>query len=163
MKSGDRKIYDFKSVGVEENQFSQDERSQFTSPLPIGIKSPLRLGQGADGLFEMHNNLLDQVKDNLKVLLRTNHGERVPYYNFGANLLPLAFDLTTDTADVEAMRRISAALSRWMPMVIPTSFEPLTRQGVEGNLAKSGIRLTYDIPTLGVVDQKIDVVIYSDG
>jgi len=162
MFSGERKSYSFKSVGFTE-QDVRDNRSTFTVNDPIGIVSPVQFGNDADGLFAMHRNLLDQIKDNLKVLLRTNHGERPPLYDFGANLMPLAFDIGTDTGDTQAMTRISKALSKYLPLVQPSDYEPIVLYEDNGELAKVGVRMTYDIPILSVTDQKVDCIIYAAG
>jgi phage baseplate assembly protein W len=162
MIAGPRKVYDFKSVGFTE-QDVRDNRSTFTVNDPIGIVSPVQFGNDADGLFAMHRNLLDQIKDNLKVLLRTNHGERPPLYDFGANLMPLAFDIGTDTGDTQAMARISKALSKYLPLVQPSDYEPIVLYEDNGELAKVGVRMTYDIPILSVTDQKVDCIIYAAG
>ena len=56
MIAGSQKKYDFKSVGINEN--SEINRDIFKSKNPIGIKSPLSLGDNTDdGLFIMHYNL----------------------------------------------------------------------------------------------------------
>jgi phage baseplate assembly protein W len=163
MIAGPQKKYDFKSVGLKNDSLDLENRNQFQTKNPIGIKSPLSFGDSTDdGLFSMHRNLLDQIKDNLKIILRTNHGERIPHYDFGANLLPLAFEISTDPGDMEAMRRISKTLKKYLPQIIPSSFEPLVSYS-ENSIAKIGIRMGYDIPILGVKNQFVDVVIYAVG
>ena len=164
MIAGPRKVYDFKSVGFQQSELtSRDQADLFKSKNPIGIVTPVQFGNESDGLFAMHVNLLNQVKDNLKTLLRTNHGERLPFYDFGANLLPIAFDISTDQGDTEAMRRISTAISKYLPLVTPTAFEPITIYEDNKDVAKVGVRMKYDIPTLGVSDQAVDVIIYAGG
>jgi phage baseplate assembly protein W len=165
MKAGNRKIYDFKSVGFnKENTQTVEERAAFRAVNPIGIITPVQLGNDGDGIFAMHKNLLDQIKDNLKMLLRTNHGERLGLYDFGANLLPIAFNISTDTGDTDAMRRIIEAVSKYLPLIVPTQFEPsVIYEEKENSIAKIGIRMKYDIPVLGVTDQGVDVIIYAGG
>lgn len=164
MLSGPRKVYDFKSVGFKQTDIRQpDQRALFQAKNPIGIKTPVEFGNDADGLFSMHHNLLDQIKDNLKVLIRTNHGERPPYYDFGANLLPIAFEIATDNGDMEAMIRIKSAIAKYMPLISPTTFEPIVIYEDNKEVAKVGIRMSYDVPSIGINGQKIDVIIYANG
>ena len=68
----------FKSVG----ELSTD-RKFTTTPVqnPIGIKTPLSLGQDADGIFSMHFKLEDQIQDNFRNLLLTNNGERLGLFD----------------------------------------------------------------------------------
>lgn len=164
MISGPRKVYDFKSVGKKDTDVNnRDRRDLFQVKNPIGIKTPLQFGDESDGLFAMHRDLLPQLKDNLKMLLRTNHGERPPFYNYGANLLPIAFNISTDEGDAEAMRRISTAISTYMPLISPTEFEPLVLREDNQEIAKVGVKVTYDIPTIGITNQTVQVVIYAAG
>jgi hypothetical protein len=161
---GQKKVYDFKSVGFKQNELlERNPDSRFNSPRPIGIKTPIQFGEGEDGLFSMHRNLLSQIKDNLKNIIRTNHGERIPFYDFGANLLPMAFDISTEQGDMEAMRRINSAISKWQPLVKPSSYEPLLDYNNGGTVAKIGVRVGYDVPIIGVKNQFVEVVIYAEG
>ena len=162
MFSGERRVYSFKSVGFTEQDI-RDNRSTFTVNDPIGIVSPVQFGDDADGIFAMHRNLLDQIKDNLKVLLRTNHGERPPHYDFGANLMPISFEIGTDTGDMQAMQRITKAITKYLPVVQPADYEPIVLYEDNGDLGKVGVRMTYDIPILSVKDQKVDCIIYAAG
>ena len=45
------RIYDFRSVGIKD-EFYQEYRSKWhENEIPIGIKTPLEIGEGADGLL----------------------------------------------------------------------------------------------------------------
>jgi phage baseplate assembly protein W len=162
MISGARKVYDFKSVGLSAETLQQD-KPKFTSPKPIGIKTPLQFGDETSGLFSMNFNLLNQIKDNLKVLLRTNHGERIPFYDFGANLLPIAFNISTDEGDTEAMRRIMMAINKYMPTITPTSFEPIVIREDNQEMAKVSFKMYYDIVALGVKNQQVEITLFAAG
>lgn len=161
MPSGNRKVYSFKSVG-QTSQEAAEQRAITTRKPPIGIKTPIQFST-SDGLFDMHTVALDNIRDNLKNLLLTNHGERVGLYDFGANLSPLLFNLGTEDFDAEAIRRISAALRKYMPFVEPQTFEPFTLGASEQDLSMTGIRITYSIPKLNVLDQKIEVILHAGG
>ena len=81
-----RKEYSFRSVGNTKRD-SQNTIEKKERP-PIGIKTPIQLSN-KDGLFEMHRDVADQISDNLRNLILTNHGERLGFYDFGANIRPL--------------------------------------------------------------------------
>jgi len=84
---------DFKSVGVKLGSDQQDRVASTAIP-PVGIATPLSLDRENKGLLTMHYDLSDQIIDNLRSLVLTNHGERVGVYDFGANLQPLTLELS---------------------------------------------------------------------
>tara|TARA_R110000744_G_scaffold20477_2_gene53783 strand:+ start:233 stop:673 length:441 start_codon:yes stop_codon:yes gene_type:complete len=130
--------------------------------LPIGIKTPVQFSD-ADGLFAMHTDPVKNIQDNFRNLLLTNHGERVGLYDFGANLRPLVFDLGKNDFDQEAIIRIKNAISKYMPFIEPLTFETFSTNSGERVLAKSGIRITYAIPRLNIIEKKIEVILYTGG
>jgi phage baseplate assembly protein W len=77
--------FDFKNVGRPEQDFSQ------VSTKPFGIRTPWGRGDTA-GFFDMHYDIVDQIKDNFKNLILTNKGERVMLPNFGGNLRTIVFE-----------------------------------------------------------------------
>ena len=83
-----------------------------------GIKTPLQLGEGRSGIFQMHFNSVENIDDNLKNLILTNSGERLGNYGYGANLRPLVSELSharLDDFDTIAMESISRAVKKYMP------------------------------------------------
>lgn len=114
----------FKDVGIQ--QFGVQNNVVASTPLkPIGIKTPLELDEAqSTNIFKMHYNSLDQISDNLRNLVLTNHGERLAMYDFGANLRPLLTDYSNkDNFDREAMRRIKTACAKYMPFVSLLGYE----------------------------------------
>jgi len=158
--SEERKIYDF--VGVGETQADKDERA-ITSQIdiPIGIATPVRFSQSNSSLFEMNSNMAAVIKDNLRNLIATNHGERLMLCDFGANLLPLAFELGNENADTAAIGRITQAVSKYMPYVVLGTFEPITEPGLNGKVAKVGVRVTFTVPALQIPEQQIEAVVLA--
>lgn len=150
----------FKDVGV----IAQDQRTNVLirnrSTNPIGIKTPLQL-VGGKTLFEMHTELREQIKDNVRNLLLTNWGERVALTQFGANLRPLLTEYSNKEAfDNEAMVRINTAITRWMPFVTPVAFE--SRPDLEDNVLTGKIRifLIYSIEQLNVNEEVLEVDLF---
>ena len=119
----------FKSVGdrATDSKFNRE-----IDPLPIGFKTPLRLGTNRSGIFDMHFKIEDQIQDNLKNLLMTNHGERLGLFDFGANLRDLTAERTAkEDFDSEAMLRIKESVAKYMPFVELDSFESSFNKGME--------------------------------
>jgi len=153
-------VIDFKSVGdrASSEKFAKKENS-----IPIGIKTPLRLGNQNDGIFAMNFNVADQVDDNFRNLLLTNHGERLGHYDFGANLRELAMEYAFDTFDSEAITRIRSAINKFMPFISPRTFEAIPLTGANGVIERVDIVITYDVPRLGIVERKTRVSIFTRG
>ena len=158
--------YSFKSVGEKLTDYKKSRRkedSDFTK-VPIGIKTPVELSYGEAGLLSMHYELGDQIKDNLRNLLLTNHGERLGLYDYGSNLTELAFKLGEEDFDTEAMYRIKESVEKYMPFVNLENFEPFRRlESTSNELAVVGMRVTYSVPTAKITSSVIEVIIYAAG
>lgn len=153
-------VIDFKSVGERSSsrRFQAVENTQ-----PIGIKTPLREGTNDDGLFAMHFVLEDQIQDNLKNLLYTNHGERLGRFDFGANLRELSLEHGQDAFDSEAISRIQGAIDKYMPYVNPKTFESKPTANINKMIERVDIKITYDVLRLGITNKEIVVTIFVRG
>lgn len=149
----------FKSVGKTASQVIDETIDQ--SPLPIGIVTPLRLGQNSEGIFAMHYNMADQVHDNLRNLLLTNWGERLGLYTFGANLKQLTTEFTTlDNFDAEAVVRIKAAVTTWMPYVNLIDYIPKTEHVGNSKTGVISFSITYDVPLIDVRNKSLELTLW---
>jgi len=154
--------FNFKSSGVQLQQ-TISTIPLFTGSIPVGIKTPVKLGTADHEDFLGMNFLLsDQITDNLRNLVQTNWGERLGHYSYGANLRPLLTELVSSNLSQEdfetgAINRIRKAISSWMPYVTPQTlvtninFDQNTGKGV----SNINLNITYDIPTLGVTNKKL--------
>lgn len=167
--------FNFKSSGV----LVTDRK--FTNPVvvekPIGIKTPVEIGQSEDSLFKMHFNPGDQIKDNLKNLILTNFGERLGRAQFGANLKDLSFDLTAiDQYESEVAQRIREAVNSHLAVIsikdisisdVTNSRQSensfLSSQAKASGLALIVIRVTYDVPRAKIFNQALEVLTYVGG
>ena len=156
------KKYSFKSVGILAN-ITDKEDGKAPPKLPIGIKTPLELGGKDSGLFRMHTNIRKQISDNFRNLVNTNHGERLPLYNFGANLRQLASELGNEETDFEAMRRIKATAAVYMPYVELKEFESFILRKDNEHTAQVGIRIIYDVPSMNLEGLGLETIISTIG
>ena len=154
------KVYDFKSVGLQQDKFEENFLDT-TSSTPIGILTPVSFAQygGVGSVFAMSKDLQVQVADNLRNLLVTNHGERLMLTDFGANLRPLAFELTSEAGIGEALTRISSAVNKFMPFIELQEFEPNIEKSEAGDIIQVAIRVGYSIPSIEVTGQQVKVVL----
>ena len=165
-------VRDFKSVG---EKATDRKFSQTRSLVPIGFKTPFSKENNDSDLFDAHFEFRNQIRDNLKNLVLTNHGERMGRYNFGANLRSLTTELCAkDDFESEAMLRILDQVNKYMPFVELETFETDLVQ--EGNLVKFsdsveqaagiaiiGLKIIYNVPQLRLTKQGLQVNIYCIG
>ena len=156
-----RKTYSFKSSGKTKATL-EAEKEGIPKKLPIGIRTPIQLSR-EKGIFEMHTDLGQQVSDNLRNLILTNHGERLGFYDFGANLRPLVFDLGAEDADEEAVERIKKAVGKYMSYVSLVDFQVYIDRFDNKQVAKVGIQVTYSVPLLGKALITMEVMLYVGG
>lgn len=158
----------FKSSGI---RVTDPQFRRQVELIPIGIKTPMELGEGRSEILQMHFDPISQAADNLRNLILTNNGERIGRFGYGANLRELTTELTSkDDFDSEAVLRIRDATRQSMPYVELDTFvssfdDRLLKQdsGAEPGVARIDIRVTYAIPKLRVTDQVINVTLYCIG
>jgi len=156
-----RKSYSFKSAGKSKAEIDA-ELAIAPKKLPIGIKTPIQISRDT-GLFEMHTDIAKQISDNLRNLIMTNHGERLGFYDFGANLMPLVFELGTDEADQKAIDRISNTVRKYMPFVSLLGFQVFVDRNDNKEVGKVGIQITYNIPLIDQAVRSMEVMLYVGG
>jgi len=149
----------FKSVGKTGQKLV--ESNLIPSIVPIGIKTPLKLGKKY-GIFDMYTNMSDTIHDNLKNLILTNWGERLGLYYFGANLKSLTTEYSVqEEFDSEAVVRIKTAVGSWMPYVslidYVSDFETYTNFS---SVAHIKILITYSVPQLAVENRKLRINLF---
>lgn len=153
----DVKNIDFKSVGEKS---SAQRVSDVNVGVPIGLKTPMQIGESNDGIFAMHFNLANQIRDNFRNLLLTNHGERVGVFDFGANLQPLSMELGSDILDEELATRIKTAAARFMPWIDLVELRRTLDNDNNQSVAKINLRVFYDVPNLGVKRDAVEVTLF---
>lgn len=157
-RSQNQNRFQFKSAGQTPKEEIEYANSISFTKL-IGIKTPLELGGGRSGLFKMHTSLKSQIADNLRNLIQTNHGERLGRYDFGANLVELAFENTGLDVKQEVAKRVTRAISTFMPFVQVDDLDVFVERKENQHTAKVGVEVTYSITRLRVENQKIEVIL----
>jgi phage baseplate assembly protein W len=156
-----RKVYNFRSVGELTRQVELREEAFIPPPQPIGIQTPMHTG--TKSLFHMSFDQGDQIADNLRNLIQTNHGERLGLYDFGANLQELVFEFHQDAYEQEAVRRINKAVNKYMPYVLLETFESYTDHKDNKEVAKVAIKITYKIPVISDTKRSLEIMLYVGG
>jgi len=159
-------VYDFNSVGV---QTSDPRFSRVSDSRPIGIQTPLSLDRSGGSPLTMHFSVYSQIKDNLRNLILTNHGDRIGRYGFGGNILELCSEFTSKKSfDSEAMIRIKTAVAKSMPYVELSTFESEINSIPEDpakpdGMALISIKLVYSVPKLRSSNNVLEFILYIMG
>jgi len=128
---------------------------------PVGILTPLAIDEGGDTFFETTTSLQEVVKDNLRNLIQTNHGERLARYYFGANLKPLAIEYTSnENFDSEAMMRINTAVRDYMPYVNLEGYNSKATRAVNQSVTQVEVIIQFSVPKINLFKCFIKAIIY---
>jgi phage baseplate assembly protein W len=156
----------FKSSGVSVGD--PDLLREVESP-PVGIRTPIEIGTGRSGIFQMNFSTAEQVADNLKNLILTNHGERLGNYYFGANLRPLTVEISSqENFESVAMERISIAVSKHMKFINLETFTSDANKMVDhpqssvspASMAVINLVIKYNAPSFGITGQSLNVQLF---
>lgn len=152
-------LISFRSVGTSSELVNAQRQQREPQQVPIGIKTPLSFG--TRDLFEMNYSVAQQIKDNFRNLLATNHGERLVLQDYGANLRPLTAEWSSkDSFDEEAMIRINTAVTKWMPFVDLVGFGSEVLNASGGTTAVVRITVEYAVPRIGLTQAFLEIDLY---
>jgi len=160
--------YKFKSVGNKRTDRKFDN-SGITKIQNIGIKTPVSSNTATE-IFDMHTDFREQLKDNLKNLILTNQGERLCRFSFGANLKSILYDYTKDKKYNETVKEfIVRAAEKHIPVIKITDIQSVVLTELEelsannAGLAKLKVRVIFEIPSVRIVNQAIEVEMFIGG
>ena len=160
-KRNHRSVYSFKSVGELDIDNKKEKALEQKNNPPIGIATPISLGNNS--FLKMHTDRSKVICDNFRNMLMTNHGDRLGFYDFGANLSELTFELGAENGDAEATRRIAKTTAKFMPYINLDTFEPFVEKFDNEHTAKVGIKVTFTVPALSNDRKSVEVLLYTAG
>jgi phage baseplate assembly protein W len=83
----------------------------------IGIDYPFHRSTGAEGWFKSTSTTIDAVKNNIKLLLQTERGERLMQPNLGVALKRFLFQQIDSDTIVAMQDEIIDTMNFWLPFV----------------------------------------------
>jgi phage baseplate assembly protein W len=110
----------------------------------------LPIAHGPQGFFNQSYNVVDQVKSNLNVLLRTRKGERRMNPEFGSGLWSVLFENYTDDITPLIENTIRKDISRWMSYVNIKDIQILTSDEEYKNKYQVGVKILFTVPSAGI-------------
>jgi len=113
----------------------------------IGPKLPLTLDSG-DGYTSI-KTLKAMIKQNFKMLILTNPGERVMDPEFGVGIRQFLFENFESDVYARIDEKIREQVNIYLPVVVISNLE-FGRRGIDDNTL--AIRIEYSIPDISVID-----------
>lgn len=128
---------------------------------PYGIVLPI--AHGPQGYFNQSYNVLDQIKSNLNVLLRTKKGERRMNPEFGSELWGILFENYTDEIEDIIKDAISSDIKMWMPYINIKKIVVNVNDIEYKNKYKVGVNILFTVPSVGINrPERLEVVMNAN-
>ncbi len=113
----------------------------------LGIKLPITRNS-IDG-FTMIGDFNTLIRQNLKMLLLTDPGERVMIPNFGVGLRRYLFQNFNESIFIDIETDIREQVEKYLPVV---SIENVLFDDTNQDENRLGVGIVYSIPALGIKD-----------
>ena len=95
------------------NQFIEDQDTRVS----VGIDFPFARVPNQDGYFKTTKTTIDAIKNNIKLLLQTEQGERVFQPSLGMGLKRFVFEQINENTSIEIENNIVDVFETWLPFV----------------------------------------------
>ena len=114
-----------------------------------GLAPKLPLTQDSGDGFTMIKSIKGMIKQNFKMLLLTNPGERVMEPNFGVGLKTYLFANATEDIQAQIGTKIREQTQLYLPVIRIRNIQ-FGLSNIDTNTL--AMRVIYDIPSLGLQD-----------
>lgn len=121
-----------------------------TTIQPYGITLPIT--HGPQGYFNQSYSIIEQVKSNLNLLLRTKKGERRMNPEFGSGLWNILFENYTEDIIPLIENTIQKDIIRWMSYVNVISVQVNTNDTEYKDKYKVGVTVLFTVPVVGITE-----------
>ena len=95
------------------NQFIEDKDTRVS----VGSDFPFAIVPNKDGYFATTKTTIESVKNNIRLLLQTQKGERIFQPNLGMNIRRFLFEQITEDTQVQIENDIVDTFATWLPFV----------------------------------------------
>ena len=122
------------------DRFVEDQDTRVS----VGIDFPFARVPNQDGYFKTTKTTVESIKNNIRLLLQTQQGERVFQPNLGMNLKRFVFEQINENTSIEIENNIVDVFETWLPFVELNNIEINTdAENQEHNKIK--INITFSI------------------
>ena len=135
------------------NQFVEDQDTRVS----VGIDFPFGRVPNQDGYFKTTKTTIESVKNNIRLLLKTEKGERLFQPNLGLALRRFLFEQINEDTNILIENEIVDTFERWLPFVdlkkldVNTSPTNTDRNQIEIKITFSIRRAPGTLESVGVV------------
>lgn len=102
-----------------------------------------------DGPYALNKSMIDVVKQNLRMLVLTDRGERIMLPNFGVGLRRFLFNNFSQTTKIEIESAIIEQVKRYMPFVSIQSVDVLEDTN---DINKLVVQISFYVSALNLKD-----------
>ena len=95
------------------NQFIEDQDTRVS----VGIDFPFARVPNQDGYFKTTKTTVESIKNNIRLLLQTEQGERVFQPTLGMGLRRFVFEQINENTSIEIENNIVDVFNTWLPFV----------------------------------------------
>lgn len=123
----------------------------------VGLDLPLGLQPGtSDGNFATTKTTMDAVKNDIKLLLMTQKGERLMQPNLGMDIRKFLFEQITEDITIQIENDIVDTFSTWLPFV---ELREINIDKEDQDLNRLGIDIKFNIRNAPTELESVGVVL----
>lgn len=122
------------------NQFVEDQDTRVS----VGIDFPFGRVPNQDGYFKTTKTTIESVKNNIRLLLKTEKGERLFQPNLGLALRRFLFEQINEDTNILIENEIVDTFEKWLPFVEIQELDVNT-QPVNSDRNQIKIKVTFNI------------------
>ena len=111
----------------------------------IGINLPFKKSEGSEGYFLSTTTTIDAVKNNVKLLLSTDKGERIFQPNLGIGLRRFLFEPITGETTLAIQNEIIDTFNFWLPFITIKDIQVETTSADGTNLNQISLNVIFNL------------------
>ena len=111
----------------------------------IGINLPFKKSEGSEGYFLSTTTTIEAVKNNVKLLLSTDKGERIFQPNLGIGLRRFLFEPITGETTLAIQNEIIDTFNFWLPFITVKDIQVETTSADGTNLNQISINVIFNL------------------
>ncbi len=136
------------------NQFVDDKDTRVS----VGIDFPFGRVPDGDGYFKTSKTTVDAIKNNIKLLLKTERSERLFQPFLGMNLKRFVFEQITEDVRIQIENDIVDTFETWLPFVELRDIE-ISSDSITEDRNKININIVFNIKKAPTSLESVGVVL----
>ena len=141
-------------LNTRTNQFIEDQDTRVS----VGIDFPLGRQPNQDGYFKTTKTTVESVKNNIRLLLQTELGERTMQPFLGMNLRQFIFEQITEDVKIQIENNIVDVFETWLPFVELKDIQ-ISSNSVTEDRNKISINIVFSIKRASNSTESVGVVL----